>query len=542
MKLNYQHDLEEEYIDFVENEMFSGRFLSEYIADTQRVYMSDNRPWVIGYSGGKDSSAVMVLVYLALLGLKPEQRHKPVFVVASDTLVETPIVVNHVNNSLEAIEKGAKRDNLPITSYKVVPKTNETFWANLLGKGYPAPTRSFRWCTERMKIDPVSTFITDKVSQYDEVIVVLGSRSQESASRAQVIAKHKIDGSALAKHTTLSNAFIYTPIDTWHVDDVWKILRLCHLKSEETAYGIKNKWSDKYDLEWENPWGGKNLVLWNLYKESSGQGECPMVIDETTPSCGNSRFGCWTCTVVTKDRAMESLIDNGETWMKPLLDLRNKLAATTVIEDKGLYRSHIRRDGRMAFKTLTIDGKKEMTEGYTYGPYLLSFRQQFLRELLETQKQLATINKEYELITVPELHAVRHEWLNDPNEPDWEDTLPKIFFDVFGFHLDWSVDDTNQFSHEEAKLINEISPRHGVTPQMVKKLIDLETSMSGLSRRTGIFKKIGKIIQQDWESPDEIIEKHLESRQNQMRQSKEVTSIADELEQLNRLIAQEESK
>lgn len=539
MKLLKKHDLDEDSIDFIENELFSGRYLSEYIADTQRVYLSDNRPWVIGYSGGKDSSAVMVLIYMALLGLKPEERHKPVFVVASDTLVETPIVVNHVNNSLEAIEKGAIRDNLPITSHKVVPKTNETFWANLLGKGYPAPTRSFRWCTERMKIDPVSTFIIEKVSQYDEVIVVLGSRSQESASRAQVITKHRIDGTVLAKHTTLSNAFIYTPIDTWHVDDVWKILRLCHLVKKETPTGIKNKWFDKYDLEWDNPWGGKNLILWNLYRDSSGQGECPMVIDVTTPSCGNSRFGCWTCTVVTKDRAMESLIQNGEQWMKPLLDLRNKLAETTIIEDKGKYRSHIRRDGRMAFKTLTIDGKKEMTEGHTFGPYLLNFRKQFLKELLETQHQLSKIKEDIELITVPELHAIRHEWLNDPNEPDWEDSLPIIFNDVFGYDLDWTVDDTNQFSHEEAKLINALSPKYDVAPQMIKKLIDLETSMSGLSRRTGIFNKIGRIVQQDWESAEEIIENNLESRQNQMRQSKEVISITEELEQLNELIEKE---
>ena len=539
MILSKKHDLDEEYIEFIENEKFSERYLCEFIANTQRVYLSDKRPWVIGYSGGKDSSAVMSLVYMALLGLKPEERHKPVFVVASDTLVETPIVVNHVNNSLEAIERGAKRDNLPITSHKVVPKTSETFWANLLGKGYPAPTRNFRWCTERMKIDPVSTFITDKVSQYDEVIVVLGSRSQESASRAQVIAKHKIDGSDLAKHTSLTNAFIYTPIDTWSVDDVWKVLRLCHLVSEKTPHGTRNKWVDKYDLEWENPWGSKNLILWNLYKDSSGQGECPMVIDETTPSCGNSRFGCWTCTVVTKDRAMESLIQNGEEWMKPLLDLRNKLANTTLIENKGKVRNHIRRDGRMAFKTLKVDGIKELTDDYTYGPYLLSFRKQFLRELLETQKQLSSINKDFELITVPELHAVRHEWLNDPNEPDWDDSLPRIFNEIYGYDLDWTVDDTNQFSREESEIINRLAPEAGVSAMMVKKLIDLESSMSGLTRRTGIFQKLGRLIQQDWETAEEIIEQNLESRQNQMRQSKEVTTINEELEQLNKILKSE---
>ncbi len=75
---------------------------------------------------------------------------------------------------------------------------------------------------------------------------------------------------------------------------------------------------------------------------------------------------------------------------------------------------------------------------------------------------------------------------------------------------------------------------------MIKKLIDLETAESGLTRRTGIFKKIGQLVQQDWESPEEIIEKNLESRQNQMRQSKEVISISEELEQLNKLIEKED--
>ena len=528
MTLAKQFDLEE-YIEFIEQEEFSGLPLKDYVANVQRVYLQDTRPWVIGYSGGKDSSAVMVLVYLALLGLKPEERHKHVFVVASDTLVETPIVVNHVNRSLEAIQRGAARDKLPITSHKVVPKTNETFWSNLLGKGYPAPTRNFRWCTERMKIDPVSTFITDKVNQYDEVIVVLGSRSQESASRAQVIAKHKIDGSDLAKHTTLSNAFIYTPIDMWAVDDVWKILRFCHLEQHDTPYGMKNKWFDKYDLEWETPWGGKNLVLWNLYKDSSGQGECPMVIDETTPSCGNSRFGCWTCTVVTKDRAMESLVQNGETCMLPLLKYRNILSRSTSPKLKKKYRSHIRRDGRLAFKTLREDGEKILTDDYTTGPYKLKYRKVALRLLLNIQKQLADSGRDVELITVPELHAVRHEWLNDPNEPDWDDDLPIIFNEVFGYDLDWSVDDTNQFSREDAALITEIAPEYGVSPQLVKKLIDLEISMSGLSRRTGIYKKIGRLIQQDWESAEEIIKQNKDSRQNQINQSKEVQDYEAEL-------------
>ena len=254
-----------------------------------------------------------------------------------------------------------------------------------------------------------------------------------------------------------------------------------------------------------------------------------MVIDETTPSCGNSRFGCWTCTVVTKDRAMESLVQNGETWMLPLLKYRNILSRSTSPKLKKKYRSHIRRDGRLAFKTLREDGEKILTDDYTTGPYKLKYRKVALRLLLIIQKQLADSGRDVELITVPELHAVRHEWLNDPNEPDWDDDLPIIFNEVFGYDLDWSVDDTNQFSREDAALITEIAPEYGVSPQLIKKLIDLEISMSGLSRRTGIYKKIGRLIHQDWESAEAIIKQNKDSRQNQINQSKEVQDYEAEL-------------
>ncbi|MBO2563543.1 DNA phosphorothioation system sulfurtransferase DndC [Shewanella algae] len=534
-------DLPEEYQNFIRQEDFAGNKLSHFIADVQRVYLADKRPWVIGYSGGKDSSAVMSLVYLALQGLAKEQRRKPVFVVSSDTLVETPVVVNHISSSLEAIGKGAKLDDLPITVHKVTPKTEATFWVNLLGKGYPAPTRSFRWCTERMKIDPVSDFIKETVSKYDEVIVVLGSRSQESASRAQVIAKHKIDGSRLARHTTLANAFIYTPIDTWGVDDVWKILRMCSLESKETPYGLKNIWRDEYDLEWENPWGNKNLTLWNLYKDSSGQGECPMVIDETTPSCGNSRFGCWTCTVVTRDRAMESLILNGEQWMEPLLKFRNVLAETSIPENKAIYRNYKRRTGKVSYQ-YAKDGEEITVERkHVPGPYWLKYRQEWLRQLLQLDKQFKDQGREMELITVPELHAIRQHWLRDPNEPDWNDTLPQIFRAVYGFELDWVIDDNASFGKDEAKLVDELSDKFNVSPEMVMKLIELEASLNGLSRRVGVFDKLASILKQDWGSLEDIKLKHtnVQSRVELDLYREQMDNYNKELAELDRLLSEE---
>ncbi|OCH02109.1 DNA phosphorothioation system sulfurtransferase DndC [Aliivibrio fischeri] len=539
--LQLTEDLAEEYQEFINTEDFANHKLSHYVADVQRVYCADNRPWVIGYSGGKDSSAIMSLVYLALLGLKEEDRTKQVFVVTSDTLVETPVVVNHINDSLTAIQTGAKRDGLPITCHKVVPEDDQTFWSSLLGKGYPAPTRSFRWCTERMKINPVSDFIKSKVSQFDEVIVVLGSRSQESASRAQVIAKHKIDGSRLARHTTLANAFIFTPIDTWGVDDVWKILRLCHLVTKETPYGTKNIWSNDYDLEWENPWGGKNLTLWNLYKDSSGQGECPMVIDETTPSCGNSRFGCWTCTVVTRDRAMESLIQNGEEWMAPLLEFRNKLAMTTDPANKEEYRNHKRRTGKVSYQYAKEGEDIASERKHVPGPYWLKYRRQWLRELLELDKKFKAEGREIELITVPELHAIRQEWIHDPNEPDWDDSLPTLFKDVYGYDLDWVYDDNASFGKDDAQLIHELCDNFDVEPEMIMKLIELEVSMEGLSRRSGISNKIASLLKRDWGSLEDIKQKHasLQSKAEFDIHQKEIERYNEQLADLDKQLQKE---
>ncbi|MCX8588347.1 MULTISPECIES: DNA phosphorothioation system sulfurtransferase DndC [unclassified Gilliamella] len=522
VKLKQVYDLYD-YENFINKEIFSGRVLAEYVAEVQRVYCSDKRPWVIGYSGGKDSSAVITLIYLALLGLEPKFRTKSVFIVSSDTLVETPVVVDLISRTLGQIEKGAKRDNLPITCHAVVPKTEETFWVNLLGKGYPAPTRSFRWCTERMKINPVSDFIKDKISRFDEVIVILGSRSSESASRAQVIAKHKIDGSHLARHTTLANAFIYTPIDTWEVEDVWKLLR--------GAY--------KYALddieEWESPWGGNNRPLWTLYMDSSDQGECPLVIDESTPSCGNSRFGCWTCTVVKKDRAMESLIKNGEEWMLPLLNFRDLLSLTTEPEKKDIYRNYKRRTGKVSYQYAKEGENIATTRKIVPGPYWMKYRKQWLKQLLEIELNFNKKGHTIQLITEPELHAIRHEWLRDPNEPDWSDSLPKIYKEVYGKNLNWVIDDQSHFDESDAQLLKQLAPEYDVEAEMVMKLIELEISLEGFSRRQGIFNKIENILKQDWGKSLQDIEKkqsELQKRHEKDLHQKELTKIENELKNL----------
>ena len=138
-----------------------------------------------------------------MTNMNPEEWVKPIFIISSDTLVETPVVVDQINKTLKLISQKAKELSLPIYTEKVKPKVEDTFWVNLIGKGYPAPSRNFRWCTERMKIKPANIFVIDQAAKYGEVVMVLGARKSEGMSRAQVLSKQsrKIAGNILRRHS-----------------------------------------------------------------------------------------------------------------------------------------------------------------------------------------------------------------------------------------------------------------------------------------------------------------------------------------------------
>lgn len=489
----------------------AGRPLRDLLGEIARLYTEDDRPWVIGYSGGKDSTTCVQLIFTALSCLSPGQLSKPVYIVSSNTLVETPLVIDLIGSTLAEIEAGAQARDLPISVHQVVPKATDSFWVNLLGRGYPAPTKAFRWCTERMKIDPVSAFIKGKVAQFGEVVVILGSRSQESSTRAQVIAKHKIDGSLLSRHTSLSNAYVYMPIENWSADEVWEYL-----------------------MSAPRPWGGSNRELLELYRGSNA-GECPVVIDTSTPSCGNSRFGCWTCTVVTTDKAMESLVEQGEEWMRPLLDFRNLLAETTEPANKDQYRNYRRRTGKVTYARGDIQNDSDETKVRKHipGPYWIKYRQRWLEELLRIEKALTESGHPIELITREELHHIRREWLNDPNEPDWEDTLPAIYHRVYGVDLDWVEHDSGVMSGKDAQLLDELGESYDIPPSLPQKLLELEIAMDGLSRRRGLMDRMDRLLNQDWEDLESIKTRHA-SREDGSRLEEELAALEAEMQALER--------
>lgn len=343
---------------------------SEYLSEEQQY------PWIIGFSGGKDSTVVAHAVFEALAAIPPSRRTRPVHVVSNDTMVESPVVMAHLNEVTAQINSAAQGLGLPITVARTKPEPDKTFWVLLIGKGYPSPNSQMRWCTDRLKIQPTSGYIKENVSKHGAAIIVLGVRRTESIMRMKTIDKYtnNID-SNLTPHGSVSGAFIYRPIVDLTTDDVWEILGT-----------------------FPAPWGGTHTKLFQLYRDAEG-GECPVVLSkEEAPGCGtpNSRFGCWTCTVVEKDKSLQGFIDAGRQVYVPLVAFRDWLVT---IRNDPTKRSAIRRNGRLTF---------DQTGKHIPGPFTIQARKEILEKLL-----IAQANFGEELITKEELNYIHRFWSED---------------------------------------------------------------------------------------------------------------------------------
>lgn len=446
--------------------------IQEVIETIQQIYLEDKIPWICGYSGGKDSTAIVQLVWDALLQLPEEKRHKVVHVISTDTLVESPVVALWATNSLKKMETAAGKNKLPIYPHRLTPQITNTYWVNLIGRGYPYPRQNFRWCTDRMKIEPSNTFIKKILDAESEAILVLGSRKAESVTRRAVMEGYekKRYRDHLSPNGSFPNSYIFTPIENWTNDNVWQYL-----------------------MQNNNPWGHSNKDLMAMYSGASADGECPLVIDTATPSCGNSRFGCWVCTLVTEDKSMAAMIQNDEekSWMLPLLDFRNDIAA--MVDPK------IDRD-RRDFRRMT--GKLTWHNGrLVHGPYKKEVREEFLRKLLRVEKIVhengpAEI-RDIPLITMDELKFIRKLWLDEKHE--FDDRLPFIYEEETGIPFeDKTINGNKYFEAAEWQLLSEVCadlyPGEELLLEMQSCILDIESKSSAMSQRRNIKKSIEEEI------------------------------------------------
>lgn len=458
--------------------------------EMQAVYLNDNRPWIIGYSGGKDSTVCAELTFRMLMRLPKEKRTKPVYIVSSDTLIENPVILNFLNYNIKKMNESADKLDLPVEAIVVQPKSTNTYWSNIIGKGYPTPKSiQYRWCTERLKIKPSNDFIKQQLEKED-VVVILGVRKDESIARKVRIEKTEIEGYLLTPHKTLRSknklAYVYTPIVDFTTADVWDVLVNSNQNTIDTP-------DDIFDHP-ATSWGTDTMELFNLYLKGTGDsGECPFIADESTAksSCGNSRFGCWICTVVKEDKSLNGFIDSGHDELKPLVEFRKWILENRDIpENRKMHKRNgavIKRDGRIMM-----------------GPFTFEARQMILRKLLETQLEMQKFYPELELITLDELKAINDIW--DDEEDLTSTTLLKIYKEVIGKDLPWAEYKKPMFDTSTLDIVEQKCGEYKVDTDLFSKLLIDSNKFKHFSNNTKLKNSVNKILNQQWLHQD-IVEK-----------------------------------
>lgn len=441
---------------------YTGEFeaFESIIQEMSLVYQHDRRPWMIGFSGGKDSTLLCCLVMEMLQRLPPEKRNKTVYIVTSDTMVENPIVRDYMHRMSNLINKNGAE--LRIKADIIYPKVEDTFWSKVIGLGYPTPEPpGFRWCTERLKIHPMNAYTYETIKNNGEVVLLLGVRKAESTYRANNIRAREIEGKLLVPHNDIKNAYVYNPLTEIPNEEVWKFL----LKGDGMS-----------------PWGSDNKYLFSLY-QGENLGEEKSVIGEIDkdriPVTGNSRFGCWICTMVKEDKSLQTFIDKGETWLVPLRNFRNWLLSLRTDPNAREYK---RRNG-------SVYRKPDGTLGQ--GPFTMETRIEILKRLLQLEE-----STKLSLITVDELKQIDLHW---DNEGDLSRrTLVELYYSIKGKRLPWDEYKTPVFPEDVLATIKELCEENQVEYELISKLIVEIEANKNYTNASMIPRAFDRVINQGW--------------------------------------------
>lgn len=442
------------------NQQSDFREFEKIITEMEMVYLYDQRPWMIGFSGGKDSTLLCCLVMEMLKRLNPEKRTKKVYIVSSDTMVENPIVRNYMHKMSELINSVGEEFN--IVADIIYPKTEDTFWSKVIGLGYPTPEApGFRWCTERLKIHPMNAYTLEKIKNNGEVVLLLGVRKAESVYRANNIKSREIEGKILVPHKDIENAYVYNPLTEIPNSEVWNYL----LKGDGKTL-----------------WGSDNKYLFSLY-QGEELGEEQSVVGEIDkdkiPVTGNSRFGCWICTMVKEDKSLKSFIDQGANWLTPLRDFRNWLL---VLRTTPSAREYKRRNGSMYRKP---DGELGQ------GPFTMETRKEILKRLLLLEKETGL-----QLITQEELKQIDEMWDSDGDLS--RRSLVELYYSIIGSRLPWDEYKSPIFSEEVINEVKTMCIEHEVDFELISKLIVEIDANKNYTKSSMVTKAFDKIINQGW--------------------------------------------
>ena len=249
-------------------------------------------------------------------------------------------------------------------------------------------------------IDFLNQF-TDK----EKIVILLGVRKAESAARSKSITAHEIEGKLLSPHVSIPKAYVYNPLTEVTNSIVWEYL----LKGDGMS-----------------AWDTDNKYLFSLY-QGENLGEEQSVVGEIDkdkiPITGNSRFGCWCCTMVKEDKSLQNFIDHGAENLRPLRRFRNWLVDLRATPEARDWR---RRNGSVYFNNEGELGR---------GPFTLEARKEILRRLLMLEEETG-----FELITIDELKMIDKVWEDEGDLT--RRALVDIYYEVKHTRLPW-----DQFKH-----------------------------------------------------------------------------------------------
>lgn len=430
------------------------------IKDEMRaVYLNDDRPWLVGFSGGKDSTLLLTLVAEMILQLPPSARRKRVIVVSSDTGVENPIFQRYMHRQSALI--GERLSSYGIESRIVKADADHSFWSCLIGLGYQVPEMPYiRWCTGNLKIQPMNRFLSSVIKESGSgVIQLFGVRAEESVARKRRLSKEEIEGKVLVPNKGIIGAWDYNPLRKISTEQVWGYL----LRGDARS-----------------PWGEDNRFLYGLYQgeempeESSVLGHSD---DSRLPVQGNTRFGCWCCTVAAKDMSIQNFVDKGYTELKPLRDFRQWLVS---VRNDPQYKDWKSRKG-------DVRDEEGRTKGF--GTFSLYGRETILRKLLELEEESG-----FSIITEDELRFIESAWIADGDIT--RRRLVNAFYDVKGRRLSWDAYRVPMLEDEAPA--RELADRYSLDYDFFCRALSLVESSLHKARSAKLSDSFDSLLAQEW--------------------------------------------
>lgn len=371
--------------------------------DTLAMYGSDHDHWVMAYSGGKDSTT-FVTATLALVGSGKVPAPKRITVLRADTRQELPPLWIASDQLLEEMEDYAA-EHLPGVDFRqrtVAAPIEHRFLPYMLGRGVPPPNNgNFRWCTPKLKIEPMARAIEETKGEGGWPLILIGVREGESAARDQRIAM-----ACSADGTECGSGHYYEHADKRGIPKLAPIIawRDCHVVSWLLEWAPADEWGEWSTEAVAEAYGGhraRGSVQW----EQAG------------------RTGCICCPLVQEDRALLRLAHHptSDRWhyLRPLLRLHP------------LYR-RLREDTSIRLRKPPGERRKDGTLSKNQGrkgPLTMEGRRMALDTVLEIQREVndyARANGRpcIDILNDEEEAYIRQCWQDNLWPQKWDGTEP----------------------------------------------------------------------------------------------------------------------